>query len=100
MKDEKPVELKTRAKDFSLRIIRLYSSLPKTTKAQVIGKQVYHSGTSVGAQYREGIRAKSDADFINKMEGALQALDETAYWLELLTESGIVPADKLESLRK
>jgi four helix bundle protein len=66
----------------------------------VIGKQVLRSGTSVGAQYREGSRGKSDADFVNKMEGALQELDETAYWLELLTESGIVPAEKLESLRK
>jgi four helix bundle protein len=50
--------------------------------------------------YREASRAKSDADFVNKIEDALQELDETAYWLELLAESGIVKAEKLESLIK
>jgi four helix bundle protein len=95
-----PVDLRLRTKDFALRIIRLYTSLPKTTEAQILGKQVLRSGTSVGAQYREGSRAKSDADIINKFEGMLQELDETAYWLELLVESGIVKAKKLESLMK
>jgi four helix bundle protein len=65
-------DLKVRTKQFALQIIRLYTSLPKTTEAQVIGKQVLRSGTSVGAQYREAQRAKSDADFINKVEGSLQ----------------------------
>ena len=100
MKDEKVQDLQTRTKEFALRIIRLYTSLPKTTEAQVIGKQVLRSGTSVGAHYREGSRAKSDGDFINKIEGPLQELDETAYWLELLVESGIVKVDKLEALIK
>ena len=86
--NEKP-DLKVRTKQFALRIIRLYTSLPKTTEAQVMGKQVLRSGTSVGAQYREAQRAKSDADFINKVEGSLQELDETSYWLELLRDSGI-----------
>lgn len=98
MNDEKEQDLKARTKAFALRIIRLYSSLPKTTEAQVIGKQVLRSGTSVGAHYREAYRAKSDADFINKMEGGLQELDETGYWLELLVESGFIQAEKLESL--
>jgi four helix bundle protein len=53
----------------------------------------------VGAQYREAYRAKSGPDFINKMQGALQELDETAYWLELLEESKLVPAEKLSELR-
>ncbi|MFZ5858943.1 MAG: four helix bundle protein [Chloroflexota bacterium] len=103
MKDEvreKAQDLKVRTKVFALRIIRLYCSLPKTTEAQVLGKQVLRSGTSVGAQYRESQRAKSDADFINKNEGSLQELDETAFWLELLAESGIVPAEKLSPLQK
>ena len=78
IENEKP-DLKIRTKEFALRIIRLYPSLPKTTEAQVLGKQVLRSGTSVGAQYREAQRAKSDADFINKVEGSLQELDETAY---------------------
>ncbi|MCX7841413.1 MAG: four helix bundle protein [Anaerolineae bacterium] len=92
------VELRARTKNFALRIIRLYASLPKTTEAQVIGRQVLRSGTSVGAHYREAQRAKSNADFVNKIEGALQELDETAYWLELLVESGIVPEKKLKPL--
>lgn len=100
MKDEKVHDLRTRTKEFALGIIRLYTSLPKTTEAQVLGKQVLRSGTSAGAHYREGSRAKSDADFINKIEGALQELDETTYWLELLVESGVVKADKLEALIK
>ena len=86
MNTEKQQDLGVRTKMFALQIIRLYSSLPKTTVAQVIGKQVLRSGTSVGAHYREARRAKSDADFINKIEGGLQELDETGYWLELLAE--------------
>jgi four helix bundle protein len=100
MPDEKkkPQDLKSRTTDFALRIIRLYVSLPKTTEAQILGKQVLRSGTSVGAHYREGSRAKSDADVINKFEGALQELDETVYWLELLVRSSIVAEKKLEPL--
>lgn len=93
-------DLRTRTKVFALRIIRLYGSLPKTTEAQIIGKQMLRSGTSVGAQYREAHRGKSTPDFISKMEGALQELDETAYWLELLVEGEIVPQDKLADLQK
>ena len=99
MKQEQPrQDLGKRTNDFALRIIRMYAALPKTTEAQVIGKQVLRSGTSVGAHYREARRAKSDADFINKMEGALQELDETVYWLELLSEAGIVKPDRLKPL--
>jgi four helix bundle protein len=100
MSKTQDVELRARTKTFALRIIRLYVSLPKTTQAQVLGKQVLRSGTSVGAQYREAQRAKSNADFISKIEGALQELDETAYWLELLVEAKIVLEDKLAPLRK
>jgi len=91
-------DLRERTKRFALGIIHLYSGLPKTTEAQVIGKQVLRSGTSAGAHYREAQRAKSDADFVSKVEGGLQEMDETAYWLELLGEAGIVPVDKLKPL--
>ncbi|PWH17039.1 MAG: four helix bundle protein [Anaerolineae bacterium] len=93
-------DLRIRTKKFALRIIKLYQSLPKSGDAQVIGKQVLRSGTSVGAQYREACRAKSTADFINKMEGSLQELDETAYWLELLIEGNIVKPELLNDLQK
>ncbi|MGH9941568.1 MAG: four helix bundle protein [Pyrinomonadaceae bacterium] len=91
-------ELPARTKAFALRVIKLYGSLPKTTEAQVIGKQVLRSGTSVGAHYREAMRARSVAEFVSKIEGGLQELEETSYWLELLTESGIVTVARLTSL--
>ncbi len=93
-------DLRERTTEFALRIVRMYKSLPKTTEAQILGKQVLRSGTSVGAQFRESQRAKSDADFINKLESVLQEADETAFWLELLVKAEIVPAKKLEALRK
>lgn len=93
-------DLRTRTKEYALRIIRVYASLPKTTEPQIIGKQMLRSGTSAGAHYREADRGKSTPDFISKMEGGLQELDETAYWLELLVEGGFVPAKKLSDLLK
>ncbi len=94
-----PVDLETRTTDFALRVIKLYSALPKSTEAQVIGKQLLRSGTSVGAHYREAKRAKSTVDFISKIEGALQELDETCYWLELIERSGLMSAGRLASLQ-
>ena len=92
-------DLKVRTKRFALQIIKLYSSLPKSTVAQVIGKQMLRSGTSVGAHYHEANRGRSGAEFISKLGGALQELDETIYWLDLLAESGVVTAHELVSLR-
>ena len=69
MEEQKSQDLKIRTKQFALRIIRLYTSLPKTTEAQVIGKQVLRSGTSVGAQYREAQRAKSDVISSTRSKG-------------------------------
>lgn len=97
---KKSAALRERTKQYALRIIRMYSALPKTVVAQVIGKQILRSGTSVGAHYREACRSRSAAEFISKMEGALQELDETDYWLELLIESNILPASRLRDLRR
>ncbi len=100
MKDDNkaPTDLRTRTKAFALRIIRLFCALPRTVEAQVIGKQILKSGTSVGAHYGEGHRARSNAEFVSKPEGALMELDETLYWLELLTDGKIVKAARLEPL--
>src|SRR5260370_24839256 len=103
MKDEKETQrtdLKSRTKQFALRIVRLFSALPTTTVAQVIGKQLLRSGTSVGAHYREAHRSRSDAEFISKLEGGLQELEETEYWLELLVDGAIIAADRLGELRQ
>ena len=72
-------DLGERTKQFALRIIRLYTALLTRGVGPVLGTQTLKAGTSVGAHYREAQRAKSDADFISKIEGALQELDETAY---------------------
>ncbi|MCC7117643.1 MAG: four helix bundle protein [Anaerolineales bacterium] len=93
-------DLRERTTEFALRIVKLYQNLPKSTEAQVLGKQVLRSGASVGAQYRESQRAKSDADFIHKLESVLQEADETAFWLELITRAEIMSAKRLEPLRK
>src|SRR5712664_316525 len=100
MKSDNRQDLRKRTREFALRIIKLYSALPKTTEAQTLGKQLLRSGTSVGAHYREAKRAKSAVDFISKIEGALQELDETCYWLELIERSGIMSAKRLASLRE
>ena len=98
MMNEKPRDIGERTKAFALQIIRLYVALPKTTEAQVIGKQILRSGTSVGAHVREGKRSRSDAELISKIEGALQELEETVYWMELLVEAEIVRADRMKHL--
>ena len=92
-------DLTGRTKVSALRAIRLYVALPKSVEAQVLGKQLLRSGTSVGAHYREAQRAKSNPDFISKIEGALQELDESSYWLELLEESGIFAFERLKPIR-
>jgi len=91
-------DLRVRTKAFALRVIRLYCSLPKLTEAQVLGKQLLRSGTSVGAQYREAVRARSRAEFVSKIETALQELEETVYWIELLADGGIVRPVSLQNL--
>ncbi|MBA2431471.1 MAG: four helix bundle protein [Chthoniobacterales bacterium] len=93
-------DLRDRTKEFALRVIRMFGSLPNSTEAQVLGKQALRSGTSVGANYREASRARSKAEFISKCGDCLREADETAYWLELLVDSKIITASKLTPLRQ
>jgi four helix bundle protein len=97
-KDKTKQDLRKRLKQYALRIIRLYESLPKHGAVHIITHQLLRSGTSPGAQYSEALRAKSDADFISKTEGALQELEESLYWLELLIEGGFVAENQLKPL--
>ena len=90
--------LKERTREFALRTVRLYAALPKSTVAQVLGKQLLRAGTSVGAHYREGTRSRSNAEFVSKLEGALQELEESRYWLELLEAERLVPEAALTPL--
>ena len=98
MIEQKRRDMKLRTKRLALPVIHSYPALPKSTIAQVLGKQVLPSATSVGAHYREACRAKSSADFVSKLEGGLQELDETGYWLELLQDAEIANADRIKPL--
>ena len=91
-------DLRRRTKRFALRVIRLSKSLDGSFEAQTIRRQLLRSGTSVGAHYREANRTRSNAEFISKIEGGMQELDETAYWLELLIEGEIVREELLSDL--
>ncbi|MEI1375626.1 four helix bundle protein [Nostoc sp. UHCC 0926] len=91
-------EFKARTKQLALRVIRLVEQLPQTRVADVIGKQLLRSATSVGANYRAACRAKSTADLIAKLGIVEEEADETLYWLELVIESGLMTAEKLKSL--
>lgn len=90
--------LKNRTKKFAIEIIRLAESLPRGRIADIIGRQLVRSGTSVGANYRASCRAKSSADFISKMSIVEEEADETIYWLELLVDSGAVKSNETELL--
>jgi four helix bundle protein len=92
-------DLKDRTRGFALRIIRLYTALPKSSESQIIGKQVLRSGTAVGANYREGLRARSKSEYAAKLNIGLMELEETLYWLELLEQAGIVSASRLALLK-
>lgn len=92
-------DLRIRTRKYALAIIRLYERLPRSVVAQTLGRQLLRSGTSPEAQYREAQRAKSSADFVSKIEGGLQELEETTYWLELLLDAEIIPAVELQPLQ-
>jgi len=93
------LDLKVRTKAFALRIIKMYSKLPRNSVvAQVLGKQVLRSGTSIGANHREASRARSKAEFISKIGDCLKESEETEYWLELLVDSGCVGSRKMSRL--
>ena len=100
MESSKQEELRARTKRFALRIIRLFQHLPRTPEAQVLGKQLLRSGTSVGANYRAAGRARSKAEFISKIAIVLEEADETVFWLECLVESGVVKGELLRDLMK
>ncbi|MBS1788542.1 MAG: four helix bundle protein [Acidobacteria bacterium] len=91
-------EMKSRTKSFTLRVIRLVEALPVGRTAEVVGKQLLRSGTSVGANYRAACRAKSTADFIAKMGIVEEEADECAFWLEIIVESDLMKKERIEDL--
>ena len=93
-------ELKKRTKQFGLRCIKVVESLPNTKTADVLGRQLLRSATSVGANYRSACRGRSKPDFISKVGIAIEEADESLYWLEIITESGLLPDKQLSELMK
>ena len=91
-------EFKDRTRQFALRILKLVDALPRKPSANVLAKQLARSGTSVGANYREACRARSGPEFIAKLGIAEEEADESAWWLELLAEHGLVPAERISGL--
>jgi four helix bundle protein len=91
-------DLKERTKKFGLKVIKVVEMLPRGRIADILGRQLLRSGTSVGANYRSACRARSTADFISKMGVVEEEADETIYWMELLIEAGLVRKDDLISL--
>ncbi|BDC95736.1 hypothetical protein TRSA_08350 [Treponema saccharophilum] len=90
--------IQEKSKAFAVRIVKFYKYLCDEKKEFVLSKQVLRSGTSIGANVRESKNAQSKADFISKMSIALKEADETAYWIELLTESEIVKETQVKDL--
>lgn len=84
------IELKQRTKHFSLRILKLVSALPNTTVGRAIAGQLVRSGTSVGANYRSACRGRSKLEFIAKLGIVEEEADESAFWMELLIEGGLM----------
>ena len=91
-------KLKKRTKQFALRVVKLYQSLPKTTESQIIGKQLLRSATAIAANYRAACRARSNAEFHSKMCIVVEEADETMFWLEMLLEAEIVKQNLLQDL--
>lgn len=93
-------DLKQRTKAFALDIIKLVTELPKTTVGFELGKQVVRSGTSIGANYRTSQRGRSRAEFISKLSVVQEEADETIFWLELISESGISSQERIKPIHK
>ena len=93
-------ELKSRTKKFSIQIINLVEMLPNSNTVRVIANQIVRSGTSVGANYRAVCRARSDREFVSKMNIVLEEVDETLFWLEIIREKNWLLENELEKVWK
>jgi four helix bundle protein len=90
--------LKRRTKQFALRVIRLVDALPRSRTAEVVGRQLLRSATSVSANYRAACRARSKAEFIAKIGIVEEEADESAHWLEMIVEAGLLPDERVNAL--
>ena len=93
-------ELKARTKQFGLRVMKLVDVLPKTTAGRTLGNQLLRSGTSVGANYRAACRARSKAEFIAKIGTVAEEADESAFWMELIMDGGLLKPELMSTLHQ
>ena len=91
-------DLKDRTKAFALRVIRLVESLPRKKSSDVLGKQLLRSATSMAANYRAALRARTKPEFISKLRIVEEEADESLFWIELLIESQLIPEPRLAAL--
>ena len=91
-------ELKKRTKKFALRILKLVAALPDTVQGRTIGGQLARAGTSVGSNYRASCRSRSTAEFIARIGVVLEEADESGFWLELIIEGELLPANLVQPL--
>jgi len=91
-------QMKDRTKQFALRVIKLVDALPNTTSGRALGGQLVRSGTSVAANYRAACRARSNADFVNKISIVEEEADESSLWMELIMDSGLMSKRKVADL--
>ena len=95
-----PEEIRDRTKKFAIRIVWLFRALPKTTEAQIMGKQLLRCGTSVAANYRAACRARSTAEFVARIGIVAEEADESVLWLELLAETETLNIEKLRDIMR
>ncbi len=84
---------------FAVNVLRFCRTLPKTDEAAEIASQLRRAGGSTGAQYRAATRNKSESDYINKIAGAIEECDESAFWLELLARADIAQRKNVQPLQ-
>src|SRR6266404_4222401 len=93
-------ELKARTKAFALRVMKMTDALPRNAKGKVIANQILRSATAVASGYRAACRARSKADWIDKIGRVLEEADESLLWLELTEEAGLLPARRISALKQ
>jgi four helix bundle protein len=91
-------QLKQRTKDFAVRVVRAIETLPRKPSATVIGRQVLRSATSIAANYRAACRSRSRGEFIAKLGLVIEEADETAFWLEMLVDTALIPPKRMAQL--
>ena len=96
--DSKTEALRKRTKDFAVRIVHLFRSLPPAAEAQIIGKQLLRCGTAVGANYHAACRSRSRAEFVSKIGIVTEEADESVFWIELLSDVGIMKKERVDDL--